>query len=383
MFDLIVVGAGPAGSSAARRAGKLGLETFLLDKEQFPRYKACGGGVTERALSHLDFDLPIDLWEATIFAARVHYGNNSIEASRSSPIARMVSRSAFDACLLEKASETGITVHMGERVIGLGQTNEAVEVSTDEGTYEARFVIVAEGAQGTLKHRVRRRDRKDEYGVCLVAEIRNEEASPEYSQDAIDIHFGIGGMGYGWVFPHGEYYSLGIGGLANSLRRPKETMAGFLRDRGFDPNHRMRGHVIPVGGIRRTLASQRILLAGDAAGFLDSFTGEGIAYAIRSGQIAAEVIAASLSSGGDSEALREYRTICEDEFGVNLRYSLHLAKLMNRVPSVFFRLLTGNQEVIDSFTKVATAQWTYKEYLKWLLSRLPKYLVRRQWIAPE
>ncbi len=74
MLDLIVVGAGPAGSSAARLAGALGLNTLLIDKDNFPRYKACGGAVTEQALSYLGFDLPLELLEATVFAARVHEG---------------------------------------------------------------------------------------------------------------------------------------------------------------------------------------------------------------------------------------------------------------------------------------------------------------------
>jgi geranylgeranyl reductase family protein len=378
MFDLIVVGGGPAGSSAARLAGNLGLETLLIEKEQFPRYKACGGAITEQALSYLDFDLPAHLREATIFAMRVHYEGRSIEARGENPLGVMASRSAFDALLLEKARQSGITARMGERVRELEEKENAVEVFTDQGAYEATFVIVAEGAQGTLKHGIRSRDRKDEYGVCLVAEIQNEGTSQEYPQDAIDIHFGIGGMGYGWVFPHGEYCSVGIGGLASSLHWPKEIMAGFLRDRGFDPNHRMTGHVIPAGGVRRTLASRRILLAGDAAGFLDSFTGEGIAYAIRSGQNAAKVIGDSLSSSGDSEALREYQTICEEEFGANLRYSLLLARLMHRFPGVLFKLLAGSQDVIDNFARVATAQWTYERYLRWLIPRIPKYLLQRQ-----
>jgi flavin-dependent dehydrogenase len=251
-----------------------------------------------------------------------------------------------------------------------------VEVFTDRGAYQAAFVIIAEGAQGALKYDIRRRDRKDEYGVCLVAEIPTEQASQEYPQDTIDIHFGVGGMGYGWVFPHGDYYSVGIGGLAISLKSPRQTMEGFLQDRGFDPNHKMRGHVIPVGGIRRTFGSSRILLAGDAAGFLDSFTGEGIAYAIRSGQIAAEVIGGSLLSCGDSyDVARRYEQSCQGEFGTNLRYSLLLARLMHRFPGVFFKLLAGNQEVIDDFAKVATAQWTYARYLRWLIPRLPRLLV--------
>jgi geranylgeranyl reductase family protein len=377
MFDLVVVGAGPAGSSAAGLAGKLGLKTLVIEKDQFPRYKPCGGAVTELALSYLGFELPAHLWEATIFAARVHYGGRSIEARSDHPIARMVSRTTFDACLLEQARETGVTARMGERVTGICEGKEAVQVVTDQGTYEAAFVIVAEGAHGVLKHEVRRRDREKEYGVCLVAEIPGDEASMDYPEDAIDIHFGVGAMGYGWVFPHGEYYSVGIGGLASSLRSPRETMAEFLQARGFRGNHRTNGHAIPVGGIKRALASGRVLLVGDAAGFLDSFTGEGIAYAIRSGQLAAEVIGRALSRAGDAAPTSDYERLCEEEFGSNLRYSLFLARLMHRFPGLFFRLLAGNQEVIDNFAEVATAQWTYKRYLRWLVPRLPRYVLGR------
>jgi geranylgeranyl reductase family protein len=377
MRDLIVVGAGPAGSSAAKMAGNLGLETLLIEKERFPRYKPCGGAVTEQGLSYLGFDLPSDLCEATVIAARVHYGGRSIEARREQPIARMVNRSHFDAYLLEKARESGVSVSLGERVLGLEEQDEAVQVFTDQGVYRAGFVLVAEGAQGVLKHHVRRRDRKDEYGVCLVTEVPgNEEATSRFAQDAIDIHFGIGGMGYGWVFPHGEYYSVGIGGLASSISRPREIMLEFLRGNGFDGRQRLRGHVIPVGGIRRTLGSSRVLLTGDAAGFMDSFTGEGIAYAIRSGQLAAEVISRAMSHEGQHKLPQDYETTCDEEFGSNLRYSLLLARLMHRFPGVFFGLLAGNQEVIDNFAKVATAGWTYQRYLRWLVPRLPGYVLR-------
>jgi geranylgeranyl reductase family protein len=376
MLDLIIVGGGPAGASAARLAGTLGLDTLLVDKDKFPRYKACGGAITGQALSYLGFDLPSELCEATIFAARVHYGGRSIEARSDNPITTMVSRDAFDAYLLEKARETGISVSLGERVLGLEEKDEGVEVITDQGTYRAAFVIVAEGAQGTLKHNVRRRDRKNEYGVCVVTEVPySKEAAPRLSQDTIDIHFGIGGMGYGWVFPHGGYYSVGLGGLASSLRKPRKAVVEFLRVNGFDGRQRLKGHVIPVGGIRRTLGSGRVLLAGDAAGFMDSFTGEGIAYAIRSGQIAVEAISRALSQGGQQRLLGNYEVTCEKEFGSNLRYSLILARLMHRFPGVFFNLLAGNQEVIDSFAKVATAQWTYRRYLRWLLPRLWRYLL--------
>jgi choline dehydrogenase-like flavoprotein len=107
MSDLIVVGGGPAGSSAARLAGKLGLEILLLEKARSPRYRASRGAITEQALSDPDFDLRRELLEAPISAARVRYGSSSIEACGGSPRAVTVSRSALKASLLERAREAG------------------------------------------------------------------------------------------------------------------------------------------------------------------------------------------------------------------------------------------------------------------------------------
>ena len=78
----------------------------------------------------------------------------------------------------------------------------------------------------------------------------------------------------------------------------------------------------------------------------------------------------------DDEDLVEYEALCEEEFGSNLRYSLFLARLMHRFPGIFFKLLAGDQEVIDNFARVATGRWKYERYLRWLVPRLPSYLLR-------
>jgi geranylgeranyl reductase family protein len=377
MLDLIIVGAGPSGSSAGRLAGKLGLETLLIEKESFPRHKPCGGALTEQAMSYLDFEVPARVRERNISGGRLHFGRRSVEFHSEDRIAVMVTRSVFDTYLLEKARETGIQIHMGERVVDCVEGQKAVQVFTDQEVYEAKFVIVAEGALGRLKHRIRRRDTANEYGVCVVAEIPEaDETIDERINSVIDIHFGVVSMGYGWVFPHEKYYSVGIGGLANSLRSPRNAMVDFLKANGFDEKNKLRGHVIPVGGIRRNLVGSRVLLGGDAAGFVDSFTGEGIAYAIRSGQLAVEVIPKALSHGSGPSVLHEYELTCEKEFGANLRYSLVLAKLVHRFPGIFFKILTDNKDVIDNSLRIHSRERTYRSYVKWLIPRIPKYLLR-------
>jgi len=377
MYDLIIIGGGPSGSAAGRVAGKLGLETLLLEKEIFPRYKPCGGAFSEQAISYLDFEVPQSIIEGDVFGARVHFRDQVIEKHKEYRISTIVTRSVLDNFLLQKARETGIEVKTGVRVIDYREKEGFVEVFSQTASYRARFLIVAEGAHGRLKFRVRRRDKKDEFGVCLVTEIEEDnQVIDRYIRGAIDIHFGVANLGYGWIFPHENYFSVGIGGTAKDLTDPKETMIDFLHANGFKEKYKWKAHLIPAGGIKRKLVGSRVLLVGDAAGFVDSFYGEGIAYAIRSGQIAAELISEILLQSEKLSRLQDYQAATESEFGRNLRYSLTLSRLMHRFPGILFKIFTGNEEVIDKYLEVAASRRTYKSYLKWLIPRVPKFLLR-------
>jgi geranylgeranyl reductase family protein len=376
--DLIVIGGGPAGSAAARRAVQLGSHTLLVEKQRFPRYKPCGGALSEHAMSCLDFEIPRCIQERDIFGARVHFAGHAGQQRRRNRIATLVTRSRLDDYLLQEAREAGAEMRMGEKVVLVHENPTQVEVRTSDSIYQARAVIIAEGAHGKLKHAVRRPDRPSEYGVCVVTEIEERnEVIERYLHDAIELHFGIARGGYGWVFPHDGHYSVGVGGLAAALPDPKRTMRFFLQSRGFEGQHRLSVHVVPIGGVTRRVARSRILLAGDAAGFVDPFLGEGMAYAIRSGQLAAEVAHRYLVRRDEPSRVREYSSRCEREFGQNLRYSLVLSRLMHRFPRVFFEILAGHDDALARFLEVAAAERTYKSYLAWLLRRLPRYLALR------
>jgi len=376
VYDLIIVGGGPAGSAAGRVAGKQGLRTLLIEKAIFPRYKPCGGALSERAQSYLDFDLPEKVRERNVFGARIHYGGRVIERHKQYRISTLVSRSVLDHYLLDKARETGIDVKMGEKVVNCGEDDGCIEVYTDKGRYRARCVIVAEGAHGTLKYGVRKRDKKSQYAVAIVTEVdASNDQIDNYIRNAVDIHFGVTTMGYGWIFPHENYFSVGIAGLANRMASPRTTLTNFLRSSGFGGNYTLRAHVLPAGGIRRSIVNSRMLLTGDAAGFVDPFLGEGIAYAIRSGQIAAETVSDVLSHDKSPQTLKEYQSVCQSEFGANLSYSLILSRMMHRFSGVFFKILTSNKEAADKLLDVAASKMTYKAYLKWLIARVPRFLL--------
>jgi len=376
MYDLIIIGGGPSGSAAGRIAGKKGLKTLLIEKELFPRYKPCGGALSEHAMSYLDFEIPKSIIEREIFGARVHFQGQVVEQHKDYRIAILITRSILDKYLLEKAQETGIQIKMGEKVLDFIENEDYIEVLTNNETYKAKFVIIAEGSQGKLKHRIRRKDRKNEYAIGIVAEIEyDNKVIDKYIHNSIDIHFGWFKNGYGWIFPHENYFSVGIGGLANEILHPKKKMLNFLHENSFNNNYTLHSHKIPAGGIERKITSSRVILCGDSAGFVDSFYGEGIAYAIRSGQIAVEVISKIILNNDDLRTIKNYEEICKTEFISNLKYSLILSKIIHSYPSIFLKILTNN-EAINKYLEVPSMKISYKNYIKWLIPKIPKFLLR-------
>jgi geranylgeranyl reductase family protein len=375
MYDLIVVGAGPSGSTAARMACKLGLNVLIIDKDRFPRYKPCGGGLSERAISYLDFSLPQDICEKNITGARIHFKDQFIDGHKSYRLGVTVTRAIFDDFLLKKAQEAGVSDIVFQRVLDYQEKDDHVEVGTGNNTYSSKFLIVCAGSQTRLIERLKERDSKDKYWTCLVTEVPAENRVIEaYIQNAPEIELGIVPMGYGWIFPHLGYFSVGIGGLAVHQSNLRGAMMGFLKKNGFQGSYKLRGHLIPLGGMGRNIASSRVLLAGDSAGFVDALTGEGIAYAIRSGQIAARAISEKLENN-DLDLAGSYQLKCRGDFGDDLKYSLILAKIMHSRPEIFYGMLVSNAAFLDKFLEVAPGKVTYKSLISWLVPRMPGYIL--------
>lgn len=368
MYDLIIVGGGPSGASAGRAAGKRGLSTLLIEKKNFPRYKPCGGALSSYGLSCLDFKLPGSVIERKISKVRVHFRGSFVEGMKETNLALLISRKIFDNLLLEKARETGIEVHTGEKVLDCVEKEDFVEVRTTDNTYLGRFVLISEGSGGTLKYRVRPRDKRTEYALGLVSEIPDEdEAIRNRFPGTINIHFGIAQGGYGWIFPHAGYYSAGIVGIAQSLEHPKKVLLDFLEENSLSGDFPVRSHIIPTGGIKRKILNSRLLLSGDAAGFVDAFTGEGLSYAIRSGQLAAETVAGIVMYSLKLSSLKAYESGCRQEFGNYLASSLKLEKIMHRFPETSFKLAVSNREILDKYLDEVVTNRNYKDYVRWLL----------------
>ncbi len=369
MYDLVIIGGGPSGASAGRTAGTKGLSTLLLEKENFPRYKPCSGALSPYAVSCLDFKLPESVIERKISNVRIHFRDNFVERKKEENLAFLISRKVFDNLLLEKARETGIEIHTGEKVLDCIEKDDCVEVRTTDNTYLGRFVLIAEGSGGVLKYKVRSRDRRTDYGLGFVLEIpdKDEVIKARFPPNTMDIHFGITQGGYGWIFPHLGYYSVGIVGTAKYLKQPKKIMSDFLQENGFSGSFPIHSHIIPAGGIKREIIKSRIFLSGDAAGFVDAFSGEGIAYAIRSGQLAADAVADVVMYNRKLSTIKKYESNCRKEFGHHLASSLKLEKIMHRFPEISFKMAVNNREILDKYLDEAIINRNHKEYIHWLL----------------
>ena len=375
VYDLVLIGGGPAGSAAGRAAGKRGLRTLVLEKERFPRYKPCAGALSERAIAFLDFPIPERIREKDIFGTRVCYNNRVMETNAFHRFAVTVTRSALDEYLLMKAAEAGAEIRMDEKVLDLREHASYVEVRTEETLYRAKYVVITEGAQGKLKRVVRPPDSKDRCALSIVTEIEAENGEVDRRLPGLlEFHIDPVRMGYYWIFPHDGYYSIGIWGFSRYLHDSKRLMKEFMIKNGFTSDYRLQGRLVPVGGRRRKVASSRIALAGDAAGYVEPFTGEGIAYAIRSGQIAADTIANIVTDGSVQSRLGDYARSCEQIFARNFTYTLMMTRTIYRAPSFFFNLLAADREARNAFVGAPAMKRQYLSYLVWLLPRLPKIL---------
>jgi geranylgeranyl reductase family protein len=379
-YDVVIIGAGPSGSTTAYHCTKLGLDTLFIDKSQFPRYKECGGALSERAMSYLDFPVNGELIERNVYGARVRFGNEVIEVLKPSRIATLVTRSKFDYFLVQHAIRAGAKFLENERVTDLQISHEYVDITTSNALIRAKLVIGADGSQGITSRYIHDTIKRDEYAIGLVTEIPADNRDiDKYIFNSIEIHLGIVDLGYGWVFPHEGYFNIGIGGVANKLNNPRKTLIHFLKGRGFDGQYRFHAHKIPIGGVPRKKVADRIILVGDAAGFVDSFYGEGIAYAILSGKIAANVCHDALQyhDGWREEFLKIYSEECYKQFDYNLKDSLIFTKFMHKFPKLFLKLIASDKNVLGHYLDVPANKLTYKEYLRWMKHRAPLFLMQR------
>jgi geranylgeranyl reductase family protein len=357
-FDVIVVGAGPAGSTAARECAARGLATLLLDKDAFPRDKPCGGGVNVRAAALLPFDLA-PVVERAISAIRftVRQGAGFTRTS-AQPLTYMTQRRRLDAYLVERAVASGATLRDGTPVRGVDRRPSHVLVRTDRGAYEGRSLVVADGANGPTA-RLAGLSTRHRMGVGLEGNVTPASAVPPDWQQTMGLDLGDVPEGYGWLFPKGDHVNIGVAGFGPVGTLLRGRLVRLTASYGYDPKRLwgLRGFRLPMRAGGTTLASGNVLAVGDAAGLLDPITGEGIYAAIWSGRAAAYHLAAYLS--GDAGDLRGY----EQEVRANLFPQLDVAERWHDVSQLsqatFARLIERSPRAWNLVCRILRGEDTY------------------------
>lgn len=285
-----VIGAGPAGSTAARLLAAHGARVTLFEARRLPRAKLCGGGLTPKA-QRLVPPRALATVERRVARAELRGPHLSpVVIDEPEATIAMVERVRFDTALVEAAAEAGVEVRDDEPVREMSEADSSVFVRTDGGRFTADAAVVADGEPSGSARQLGLGGRARRLALALEVDL---PFSTAVSPDTAILVYGLPG-GYGWYFPKGDHANVGVGtyrsGSAQGLREELQRLGRAMElDIG---DGRVRGHWIPQGLRTGALASRRVVLAGDAAAVADSLFGEGISYAILSGVVAAQTIEA-------------------------------------------------------------------------------------------
>ena len=333
--DAIVVGAGPAGATTAFYLAQSGLDVLLLEKSRFPREKVCGDGLTPRAVKTL-VGMGISVSEQDGWVRnkglRVIGAGKRLELPwpelASYPGYGLVrTRLDLDETLARRAQQAGARLLEGVTVTGPvrdergGRITGVVAKAADGGgerTYRARVVVAADGNSSRLSVAMGLRKRDDRpLGVAVRTYYRTRRHDDDYLESWLDLWDGDRLLpGYGWIFGMGDGTSnVGLGLLNTSVAFGNTDYHALLRkwlkgmpaEWGFTEENRtqpIRGAALPMGFNRTPHYHQGLLLVGDAGGMVNPFNGEGIAYAMESGEILARTIVQALARSRRAETER-------------------------------------------------------------------------------
>jgi geranylgeranyl reductase family protein len=297
-FDVIVVGAGPAGCAAAYDLAQTGIGVLLLDRRSFPRIKPCAGMLTVKAVNRLRYSIaPVIRFVARDLEVSLDRQRSWVLPS-ASPIAVMTVRREFDAFCLERTLEEGASFEVVEDLTDIVEDTDGVTLTTNKETFRCGYLVGADGANSQVRRLLRYG--QSAHALALEGTLINTgvPAVTRFDFRCVD-------GGYGWVFPKRDHFNVGLYTQRAGLTLSKGDLRNYAKlAAGSDRVEDIIGYPIGIGGEHHRAVRHRIFLVGDALGATERLLGEGIHNAIKTGQAAAAAISGAILEG--KEALRRF-----------------------------------------------------------------------------
>ena len=369
-YDAIIIGAGPGGASAAYNLAKAGARTLLIEKQKLPRHKTCGGGVTYKVAQCLPFDITPTV-ERTINTVVFSYKMAApVELHSDKPLVYMTRRSIFDHYLTEQAVGVGAQLMDDTKVESLEVSESTAIVRTNTGSFTADWLLGADGATGTVARTLGlMQDVERMPGVESEVEVQADVA--DYWRDKMALDLGSLRASYGWIFPKDDHLNVGVGGIAfgdDYGQKLKRYDADHLKLR-VPRQERVRknfGYVLPLRKVGSPIHKGRAMLIGDAAGLVEAFTGEGIYWSVRSGQLAAQAITGEGGKGmGEGiSATARYEQFVDTELMPDLISARRWAHIYLWAPRLCYSLPRRWTPMWDAVCKIVHGERGYSDIRK-------------------
>lgn len=369
VFDCIIIGAGPAGASAAYHLAKRGRSVVILEQQALPRYKPCSGGVSPAVGEWFDFDFAPVIVQKVENIRYTWKLDDPVDARLVTPEPMwMVERDKFDHFLVQQAQGQGAELRDQTPATGIAFKSDRWQVTTSSGTVEGRYLIAADGARGSATQWLKFKEPKRRLGATL--ETRAEKVA-SYAQ----FEFGMVKNGYIWNFPKPGGYSLGIATLRGS---DPANLGGLLQDYASKsgtatPIGQPQIHPLCLWDGNQQLHTQNALVAGEAACVVDPFTAEGIRPAMFTGVKAAAAIDEALA--GNLNALETYSKVIAEEWGTDMIWAQRLAGVFYRVPGIGYKVGIKRPAATERIGQILCGQLRYGDVATYAIKRLSSGLI--------
>ena len=364
-YDVAVVGAGPAGSTAAYHLAQAGARVLLLDRAKFPRDKPCGGGVTARAFAQAPVDLT-PVVEQFVTSVRFSFRlGDFFDYTYPKTLVFMTQRHRLDAFLAEEAARAGAEFADGSVVREIELNDDDVSLQANGRRLTARLVIGADGANGVVARSARLAPVEDP-PVALEATFPylNDDRPPPEWRDHLALELGSMAGGYGWSFPKAGHFNVGCGGWRTEGGQLRPHLAALRHHYGLDAAalENLKGHHVPTRTDGAPIVRGRAMLCGDAAGLVDPLAGEGIFAAFVSGRLAAQTSVRFLTESAPD--LDSYETAVDQELMPDIRAAALLRDAYHYTPQACYAILRRSELMRRSICRLITGEQTYAGFLQ-------------------